>query len=67
MRSMGWVSVHAAWPTTLTDAIGIKVYGDGNLIADYSIYNNSAVNETKVVTVAGGKFVIDGVSQDTLT
>ena len=68
MRSMGWISVHAAsWPTTLTDAIGIKVYGDGNLIADYSIYNNSAVNETKVVTVAGGKFVIDGVSQDTLT
>ncbi len=66
--SMGWVSVHAAsWPTTLADAITVKVYGDSNLLANYSIYNSIAVNQTKVVTVSGGKFLIDGVSQDTLT
>ena len=66
--SMGWVSVNAAiWPTALADAITVKVYGDGNQIANYQIYSGAAVSVTKTVTVAAGKFVIDGVSQDTLT
>ena len=65
--SMGWVSVNAAiWPTALADAITVKVYGDGNQIANYQIYSGAAVSVTKTVTVAAGKFVIDGVSQDTL-
>ena len=65
---MGWVSVNAAiWPTALADAITVKVYGDGQLLANYQIYSGAAVSVTKIVTVAAGKFVIDGVSQDTLT
>ena len=65
--SMGWVSVNAAiWPTALADAITVKTYGDGQLLANYQIYSGAAVSVTKTVTVAAGKFVIDGVSQDTL-
>ena len=74
--SMGWVSVNAAiWPTALADAITVKVYGDGNQIANYQIYSGAAVSVTKAVTVAtgtnsygtGNKYFIDGVVSPTVS
>ena len=49
--SMSWLSLSAAsWPTTSGNAIRVKVYGDGTLIADYKIYKdgNTYVQETTV-------------------
>lgn len=60
--SMGWVSVHAnEYPVV------VKVYGDGSLVADYSLSISSAVAVAvsyaiTVVNSGGNKYVIDGGS-----
>ena len=51
VTSMSWLSLSAAsWPTTSGNAIRVKVYGDGTLIADYKIHKdgNTYVQETTV-------------------
>lgn len=58
--SMGWVSVHAnEYPVV------VKVYGDGSLVAHYSLSISGPATVNYAVTVVnsgGNKYVIDGGS-----
>lgn len=68
-------TIDSTYWTDLNSLTATNVVGDGNVFyaisnddkSSWSILSNSGAGATLVVTVAGGKFVIDGVSQNSLT